>query len=254
MSRTCTTIDEGRLGICVARLSIAGKCVCKLLVALEFLRTSSRSLVVLIRQVKVPDCALVRQHDHPYHTTRASIPLDRLSQCAFDEPNTLLLRHPLFPVRVTIPVDVRAPAAPNGVTLLMQTAPQGNRIDLPTMSSIIPSDDHPRAQRILIRITQLLEHGGGGLGRGWLVVGDAVHAEIVLDDVCDGLRVGGRAGAAAPDCVVDLCELVGDAVGDVGACCGAGVGAEDDALVESYGHTEGVSVSGLLKDRMDVLH
>ncbi len=59
---------------------------------------------------------------------------------------------------------------------------------------------------------------------------------MVVDDVGDGLRVRGGAGPAAPDCVVHLGQLVRDAVGDVGACSGAGVGAEDDAGGECDGH------------------
>ncbi len=59
---------------------------------------------------------------------------------------------------------------------------------------------------------------------------------MVLHDVCDGLGVGGGARPTAPDGVVDLGEFVCDAVGDVGACGGAGVGAEDDAVGEVDGH------------------
>ena len=62
---------------------------------------------------------------------------------------------------------------------------------------------------------------------------------MVVHDVGDGLRVGGGAGPAAPDCVVHLGQFVGDAVGDVGAGGGAGVGAEDDALGEGDGHADG---------------
>lgn len=35
----------------------------------------------------------------------------------------------------------------------------------------------------------------------------------VMDLVCDGLGVGGRAGATAVYAVVDVCELVSDSVG-----------------------------------------
>lgn len=62
---------------------------------------------------------------------------------------------------------------------------------------------------------------------------------MVVHDVGDGLRVGGRAGPAAPDRVVHLGQFVGDAVGDVGAGGGAGVGAEDDAFGEGDGHAGG---------------
>lgn len=62
---------------------------------------------------------------------------------------------------------------------------------------------------------------------------------MVVDDVRDGLRVGGRARPAAPDRVVHLSQFVGDAVGDVGSGRGAGVGAQDDALGECDGHAGG---------------
>ena len=62
---------------------------------------------------------------------------------------------------------------------------------------------------------------------------------MVVHDIGDGLRVGGGAGPAAPDCVVHLGQFIGDAVSDVGAGGGAGVGAEDDALGEGDGHAGG---------------
>ena len=43
------------------------------------------------------------------------------------------------------------------------------------------------------------------------------EAQLVLDDICHGLRVRRRAGAAAPDCVMHPRELVRHSVGDVGA-------------------------------------
>lgn len=92
---------------------------------------------------------------------------------------------------------------------------------------------------VLVVITQLLEQGGGGLGRGRLVVSDAVHAEVVVHDVGDSLGVSGGAGAAAPDGVVDLRQLIRDPVRDVGARRCARVGAQDHALVEVDGHSWG---------------
>lgn len=92
---------------------------------------------------------------------------------------------------------------------------------------------------VLVVITQLLEQGGGGLGRGRLVVGDAIHAEVVMHDVGDGLGVSGGAGSAAPDGVVDLRQLVRDPVRDVGTRRCARVGAQNHALVEVDGHSWG---------------
>lgn len=51
-----------------------------------------------------------------------------------------------------------------------------------------------------------------------------VQSQLVLHHVGDGLCIGGGAGAAAPDGVVYLGQLVGYAVGDVGACGCTGVG------------------------------
>lgn len=51
------------------------------------------------------------------------------------------------------------------------------------------------------------------------------QAELVLDDVGDGLSICGGARAAAPDGVVDAGQLVGHSVGDVCAGGGSGVGA-----------------------------
>lgn len=58
-----------------------------------------------------------------------------------------------------------------------------------------------------------------------------------MHDVGDGLGVSGGAGAAAPDGVVDLRQLVRDPVRDVGTRCCARVGAQNDALVEVDGHS-----------------
>lgn len=54
----------------------------------------------------------------------------------------------------------------------------------------------------------------------------------------NGLRVGRRPRPAAPYCVVHLGQFVGYSICDIGACCGARVGAEDHALGECYGHAE----------------
>lgn len=60
-----------------------------------------------------------------------------------------------------------------------------------------------------------------------------------MHDVGDGLGVSGGAGAAAPDGVVDLGQLVRDPVRDVSARGSARIGAEDHALVEVDGHSWG---------------
>ena len=62
---------------------------------------------------------------------------------------------------------------------------------------------------------------------------------MVVHDVSNGLRVGSRAGPAAPDRIVHLGQFVGDAVGDVRASRSAGVGAENDTFGECDGHAGG---------------
>lgn len=79
-------------------------------------------------------------------------------------------------------------------------------------------------QRILVRIAQLLEDGRRRLGAGRLAVHHVEETQLVLDNVGDGLCVGGGAGTAAPDGVGDAGQFVGHAVGDVGAGGGARVG------------------------------
>ena len=80
-------------------------------------------------------------------------------------------------------------------------------------------------QLVLVIITQLLKHVRLCLRRRRFLVRDAVHAEMVVDDISDGLRIGGGARPAAPDGVVDAGQFVGDAISDVRAGGGTGVGA-----------------------------
>ena len=75
-------------------------------------------------------------------------------------------------------------------------------------------------QGVLVIVADLLEDGGGGLGGGGLSVVHGKQAQLVLYDVGDGLGVGGGAGPAAPNGVVDSGQLVSDPVGDV--CTGRG--------------------------------
>ena len=56
---------------------------------------------------------------------------------------------------------------------------------------VLASSDLP--QRVLVGITELLKQSCSGLCRGCFVVCDAVHAQMVLDNVRDSLCVGCRA-------------------------------------------------------------
>lgn len=79
---------------------------------------------------------------------------------------------------------------------------------------------------------------------------------MVMHYISNGLRVGRRPRPAAPYCVVYLGEFVGYSVCDVGACCGAGVGAEDYALRKRYGHAEdsGLGLVDTLFGKASSLH
>ena len=81
-------------------------------------------------------------------------------------------------------------------------------------------------QAILVLVTDLLEHTGSNLGCcRILAVLSIEHIQLVGNDICNRLGVGGRARAAAPDCVVNLGKLVGDAVGDIGTGGGSRISA-----------------------------
>ena len=80
-------------------------------------------------------------------------------------------------------------------------------------------------QLVLVIITQLLKQRRRRLRRRRFLVRDTVHAEMVVDDISDGLRIGSGARPAAPDGVVDAGQFVRDAIRDVRASGGTGVGA-----------------------------
>jgi hypothetical protein len=98
-----------------------------------------------------------------------------------------------------------------------------------------PASAHIR-EVVLVGVAQVLEDRRRHLRRRRPVVLHLVHAEVVLDNVGHGLRVGRRPGPAAPDGVVHLRQLVRDAVGNVRAGGRARVGAEDDAVLERHRH------------------
>jgi hypothetical protein len=65
-----------------------------------------------------------------------------------------------------------------------------------------------------------LRRRGPVIHRSALALGTGVRIDgkVVLDNVADCLGVGGGATSAAPDLVVDLCQLVADPVCDGRAC------------------------------------
>jgi hypothetical protein len=79
-----------------------------------------------------------------------------------------------------------------------------------------PSHYNPRAQRILVFITQLFKHARGRRDGGFFAIDGGIDLGVLVHDISDGLGVGGGAGAAAVDAVVDVGELVGDSVSLLG--------------------------------------
>lgn len=113
----------------------------------------------------------------------------------------------------------------------MKGASQGDRIDLAAVAVVPSGNDqsgtaaqsapalperllHLR-KLVLVGVAKFLEQRCCRLCSRGLVVGGAVHAQVVLDNVGHRLCVGCRTGSAAPDGVVDLCEFVRDSVCDV---------------------------------------
>ena len=68
---------------------------------------------------------------------------------------------------------------------------------------------------------------------------DGQLAQIMLDIIGQRLGIGGTSRSAAPDVIVELGNLVGNAVGHVRAGGNAGVGTEDDASGEGDGDDGG---------------
>jgi len=68
---------------------------------------------------------------------------------------------------------------------------------------------------ILIFVAQPTHQVGGDLDFRRTTRLDGELGEVVTDVVCEGLRVGGRSGTAAPDVVVELGDFIGRAIGDV---------------------------------------
>lgn len=90
--------------------------------------------------------------------------------------------------------------------------------DWTILSSIVHSP-----QSIFVCIAQLLEDGSRRLGARWLAIHHVEEAQLVLNNVCNSLCIGGGARAATPDSIGDAGQLVGHTVGDVGAGGGTGV-------------------------------
>src|SRR5207302_821300 len=76
-------------------------------------------LVIFIGEENFPFRSSLTQHHHADHPPRASVPLDSLRQSALHKLDSFHLRHPIFPVRVAITVDIRRPRPANRIALFM---------------------------------------------------------------------------------------------------------------------------------------
>lgn len=159
-----------------------------------------------------------------------------------DKLDGLFLAPAGLPRCVAVTVDERASASTDRPRLLKHTTTQ-RHVEHPTAILLVPaSNNDAGAQTVLVLVHDLLEEVGGDLGLGWAAALDGVHVKVVRDNIGDGLRIGGTAGATTVDAIRQMGELVRDAVGDVAAHGGSRVGAEDDALVVCDGHDRGAEV------------
>ena len=111
--------------------------------------------------------------------------------------------------------------------------------DTPTVDGIPPADNDPGHEVVLVLVANSPHQMRRDLDGRHSSRFDGELGQVVLDVVGDGLRVGGTSGAAAPDPIVELGDLIGRAVGHVRAGGDAGVGPEDDAAGEGDGHDGG---------------
>ena len=171
----------------------------------------ARALIFSIGHVKMPHSTLRRQDDHADNTTRTAVPLDRLLQRSFHEIHALFLVHVFSPVGIAVAVDVRRTGTADGVCLLVKRAAERNGVDLASVAAVVACDDHTSTvamlvllnyplkgethspQLILVLVAKLLKECSGRLCCRRLIVSGAVHAQIVVDNVCHSLRVCRRA-------------------------------------------------------------
>ena len=127
----------------------------------------------------------------------------------------------------------------NGHNIQCGTIPKLNigkqLTNAPTVDGIPTTDDDAGHQIVLVLVAEPSHQVGRHLDRRHPAGLDGQLAQIVLDVVGQGLGVGRAAGPAAPDAIVELGDLVGDAVGHVRAGGNARVGPEDDPALEGDG-------------------
>lgn len=104
-----------------------------------------------------------------------------------------------------------------------------------TIHRIPATDNHAGHQIVLVLITKPSHQMGRHFHRRHPSRLDGQLTQIMLDVIRQGLRIGRTSRSAAPDVIVKLGNLVGNAVGHVGAGGHAGVGTEDDAAGERDG-------------------
>mmetsp|Transcript_18634 Transcript_18634/g.53566 ORF Transcript_18634/g.53566 Transcript_18634/m.53566 type:complete len:220 (+) Transcript_18634:205-864(+) len=162
-----------------------------------------------------------------------------MSDGLFHEGLGFVFGHALLELVIHEPPYVGTPTSAESEGHLHHGTAQGDVVNTATVNDIPSTDNDPGHEIVLVLIYHPPHEMGGRLdGRGPTGF-DGQLAQIMADVVRKGLGVGGTAGAADPDPIVDLGDLVGDADGDVGARRCPGVGSHDDSAVERYGHDGG---------------
>lgn len=87
------------------------------------------------------------QNHKPDHAAATAVPLDGLAQGALDELDALGFGHAVFPVGVTVAVDVGAAGASDGVGLLVERATERDAVDRSAVSRVVACDYHSGARR-----------------------------------------------------------------------------------------------------------
>mmetsp|Transcript_12610 Transcript_12610/g.37364 ORF Transcript_12610/g.37364 Transcript_12610/m.37364 type:complete len:276 (-) Transcript_12610:6-833(-) len=209
---------------------------------------SQRAVRQLVARNELSLHAALVDDGHPDDSARGAVARHGVAQALRHEVLALLLCHARLEEGVAKAVDVRRAGAARRVLSLHQRAPDRQRKDLPALLLVPAGHDDARREHVFVLVAEHLEEVGccGDLWR--LPVLHPVLVQEVAHVVAHRLRVGGGAGAAAVDTVVDSGDLVGRAVGDVHAGGDSGVGSDDHAAVILDGHDGGPRVNLLAEE------
>lgn len=191
----------------------------------------------------MPRTVLVDRHGADEAAGRP-VARERVRDGLADKSQALVLGHARPVVLVHPRVEEDGAATTHRVVVLDHGSAEGDVVDGAAVDGIVAADDDAGLDLEAVRVAHLAEDGGDGLdGDGALLVGvEGVLAHVARNNLGEGLRVRGGAGAAAVDVVEELGELVGHAVDDVRAGGGARVSGKDDASVVRDGDDGGAEV------------